>query len=483
MITKSQIKQVINRAEAEYTDCWAFLASMKQGKLLQTPRMSITLFQSRLAATIFDLSRSYLEIARESTQRISNRNAYAKHWFSARMRFLSEQQELLNSTIAIGKGMGDAFAWFFYQRDRHYLAEHLAQPELFHVPSGIGGAGELEFVRHVSHFQGYFLIYHGNTNILRLGDLTLIDLKTFRVAGIGELKSNIVDNGKIEISMLISGPHINLKTTHAETRSQEPSSRKQIDIAAGLRPSARDRLRRQIQKIKTSYKTLASSPHKKLAIENDGYFEVLKDLVASLAPGKVSYRQAGKGLLLFGYREKRKTLYKKLSSPSNADWARKLSGVETYARDIIASDRDDNSIIIGTLYYGSDGKKTHHTPGMSHLMWWPLDVETIKGLVFHDIIVFTILNPVHLISAMERVGFKVEEISKLKYKISKRRDGIEIQVDGMDYYLRMIQQYLFSEDAIVSLITEVERQISNPKTGGPQRIEMLIEQRFGSRPL
>ena len=82
-----------------------------------------------------------------------------------------------------------------------------------------------------------------------------------------------------------------------------------------------------------------------------------------------------------------------------------------------------------------------------------------------------------MIAALEEAGFSVEETRALKYKISKRRDDHEFVVEGMAYYLAMIQQYFFPEGAIISLLNATEGQIGGLNASGPQRIELLIEQR------
>ena len=56
------------------------------------------------------------------------------------------------------------------------------------MPPGFGGIGETMFMKNVRMFGEYMVIYHGMTTILRIGDITFIDLKKLKVAGIGEIK-------------------------------------------------------------------------------------------------------------------------------------------------------------------------------------------------------------------------------------------------------------------------------------------------------
>ncbi len=473
MITKNQIKQVINNAESELKECWTFLAAMKKGKLQQTRHISLIQFQPKLAKTIFDLTQSYREIEQEKNHHINNKRAYSAKWFGTRMQFLSNQQKILNQAIAIGKGVGDAFAWVFYQNDRQYLAEHLTQQTQLHAPPGIGGLGELEFIKQVPLVYKHFVLYHGNTNILRLGDFTLIDLKNFRVVGIGELKSQSLKPGELEMSLIVSGP-----IAHKMTRVSNPPARgKPVDIVKKLSPSGQARLKRQTQTLLNSYKKLGATPDKKLNVEIVDQCHALTGFIASLKTNQFSYKQFGKSLLLVGCKTTKKTLYQKLSDTESLSYKSKLEGVQDHALGLVANNRDDNAIIVGTFYYDDDGK-THLIPGMSHLVWWPLSHEAIKSILFQDVIIITIFNPAHLIASLEKAGFSVEETGRFNYKVSKKRDGHQCIVEGMNYYLKMIQEYLFTEDTIILILNKAEGQLGNLNAKGPQRMELLIEQTF-----
>lgn len=476
MIKKVQIEQLVNRAEATFVDCWGLISSMKMGKLQEYPLASLTDFQPMLATTIFELCRLYRVIEQEKIDRVRHKKSYSKKWFRARMYFLSKQQDVLNKTISVGKGIGDAFVWFFYQRDRHYLAEHLALQTQHHTPPGIGGAGELEFIKNIQKLQGYFILYHGNTNILRLGDLTLIDLATFRVAGIGELKSRSLELGKLNITLLISGPNLNIDILENDT--SKPRHAKGVgEVAGTLTASGQDRLNRQIKRISNSFKKLGGMPDKKVKLEIDGQIDSLAKFITGLKPGRFSFQQFGKSLLLVGYKEPNKSLYKKLSTTDPAHFATRLSGIEASALKLISNDRNDNSLVIDSFFYDKNGN-SRHIPGMTHFVWWPLAQEAAKSVVFQDVMIFTIFNPVHFMAALEAAGFTVEETGKLNWQICKTCDGHKLAVDGMNYYLAMIQHYLFSEDEIVAFIRDSAELIGNSSSGKPQRVELLIEQKF-----
>ena len=56
------------------------------------------------------------------------------------------------------------------------------------TPPGIGGRGELAFIDSV-YCETHFILYHGITTFLRLGDISFIERESWRVTHIGELKT------------------------------------------------------------------------------------------------------------------------------------------------------------------------------------------------------------------------------------------------------------------------------------------------------
>jgi len=479
MITRGQVEEAINQAESDFSNCWEILASVKKGQFEADSKISLFRFQPTLATAIFDLTHLYRKIEQENRALVSQKSRYSQAWFKKRIRFLSKEQKKLNSAILIGKGIGDAFALFFYQRDPHYISEHLAQPSQIHVPPGIGGAGELEFAKNVSNVQGYFVVYHGITNLLRLGDITLIDLKNFRVAGIGEIKSDCVEPGLLEISLLVSGPGLeqpqaveNLTTANQGAQSKS--------IYPSLSPSNLDRLKRQLKKITESYKKLAPCSDMELKLETSSSYEELSKFVASLGSPRLQYSKLSTGLLICGYKERARSLYQKLSPIKHVDVNARLDGLEDATVSILARGRADDSLHIQPFFYATD-YSTCHLPGMTHIAWWPISDEVIRKILFQDVCLFTIFNTAHLAEKLEASDWSIEDKSRPlgSVKVSKIYGKSTLVVEGMSYFMSMIRQYFISEDMVISLLAEVEKQLHSSTQELPQRINLLLNQKFG----
>ncbi len=395
------------------------------------------------------------------------------------MNHLSKCQEAINNTISIGKSLGDAFAWFFYQKSRHYLIEHIGHEEIFHSPPGIGGAGEMEFVKNVHHINGYLIIYHGTTNILRLGDISLIDLERFEVAGIGEIKSNSTKNSTIEIKLLISTPRINAKKFESGFTDLAGSSKKD-NFLNKLPPKLKTRLQRQLSRIGKSYDTLLSHSPKKLNIEIDGELATLENIIINSKRGKFTYEQATKGLLLGAYKNTSKNFNRRVYPAKNDSFINKIAGVEKHVQKLIHPDRQDNSLLVGTFFYNEEGR-TSYLLGMSHLFWWPIKLATLKDIFFQEVVVFTFFNPSHLCHELELAGFTVKQKEAFNFLVSKKYGDKVFQIESMHYYLRMVQEHLIAEKSIARLISEMDKHVNSKQILEPTRIGMRIHQEFGKQ--
>ena len=80
------------------------------------------------------------------------------------------------------------------------LRKHLEHPAIRHFPTGIGGRGEVEFIRQ-ARAEKHFLLHHGITTFLRIGDISFVDLRRRTVSGLGELKSHGTQPGHVYVTL------------------------------------------------------------------------------------------------------------------------------------------------------------------------------------------------------------------------------------------------------------------------------------------
>jgi len=475
VITKQQVNDTLNLAHDRFERCWGLLEKMKDGDLESKGGLSLFEFQPLLAEAIFDLSAIYREIAREKRQRIARKASHSPIWFRRRMALLGRQQKALNRAIDLGRALGDGFAWPFYRTEQKHLREHLALQRPMHMPPGIGGAGELHFIKNVQKLEDKFILYHGITSMLRLGDVSLIDLKDNKLAGIGELKSSSSKPGALDISLIVTGSWI---PEDIAAKPQEESNEPRPDNP--LQPKARDRLRRQLKRVEAALVKREKEPDKRIATRSDNHFDFLNDLLCNLEHGRCVFRQASKSLILGAYRVPNAVSGRKFTEHSTGQ----LSGLENIGdltKRILIPEREDNSLIIGSLIYTPDGK-SHHLPGMYHPLWWPLSLGALRDLLLQDVIVTTVFNPAHLKSELETLGFEVAGNRLEDWKITKRKGKAVVDLKGIRFYAQMIQQYLFAEDAIIEIIKQSLPDIDVETKTSRMKIDIYIEQHFGVKP-
>jgi len=156
MMTKKKVRQAIDSAESIYMECWKFLSHIKAGRFDQLTSADLTSFQPKLAKAIYDLSEVHRNIANQKSTLLSNRHEHPRSdWLKTRLAGLDAADDLITRAISVGKGIGDGFAWFYYQRDRYFILMHQAEQRQKHAPPGIGGVGEIEFIKNTLIFNGY----------------------------------------------------------------------------------------------------------------------------------------------------------------------------------------------------------------------------------------------------------------------------------------------------------------------------------------
>lgn len=471
-IARREVRRAVDAAERRFERCWAQLLAIKRG----TQRLAASLaeFQGNLASAIFDLSQLHAMLASESARRIKHKDAYRPAWFSRRMELLAEYQKVLVDAISIGRNLGDAFAWYFLQNDLELLRQHSREDTQPTMSTGIGGRGELEFARRVVRSGQHFVLHHCITNMLKLGDVTLIDVATLKAAGIGELKTHSPADGQLTITLLACASGI-----APQTSPQQPVGK--ANRVEGLSAVAQARLDRQLKRMSDAVSAAAKKPDQAMSLETRLRLRHLDRLVRCARIDRMDYARAGGGLVLFSYRERPRPLFAQLSKGRlGAEVPTAPPGTERiaeYAQAVMLSDRQDNALFTGSLPYGWDGI-SHHLPGMTHVFWWPISARTLKSLIFQRVFVGTLYNPAWLFQALERKGFAVNADDPWSPVVTKQAGDVVMRMEGFSYYYRAIQRYLMEEDFVAEIAA---RTLPAAKDLGcaSGRIDLMIYQRFG----
>lgn len=390
MISRAAIRHLIDDVDIEYRKCWRVLSALKEGPALDSPKDFLD-FQPTLASALFRLDDMYRALAQEQKSLISKKNRLSNNWFQHRIRLLHHYQEALKEVTAIGRALGDAFAWIFYQNEREYLKKHFEQQRQPHTPSGVGGRGELEFIRRIKAFQGQLTLYHGTTNFLRIGDVSFINLKTRRVTAIGELKTEKIDSSQIRITVFLIWPK---KSAKIFTVSDAPAE--EDKLKANLPPKIQSRLNKQLENMITSVEP--PKPNKQIKLYTNTHIKELKSVFSQLKKAQLVYEQAGEGLMLMGVRDNRATLSSRLLGKSKTNMPRLLHDVTKKALNLIDRSQVDNSTNVNSLIIGHI--ELGILPGMMPIFWWPVPVGLLHKMFFREVYIVTMYNPAHLIRSL-----------------------------------------------------------------------------------
>lgn len=476
MISRATVRNVIDKAELEYQKCWDVLCKLREGNARVFTVNDLLDFQPRLAQNLSNLDKICRALHQEKRTIIENKSTFNTQWFKHRLKLIQDYQDALKGTIAIGKSLGDAFAWIFYRKERKLLTEHLHHQGVFHTPPGIGGLGELEFVKTVKFIRDQLVIYHGTTSFLRIGDISLIDLKTWKVTAIGELKTSMVGDNEIEINVVMIGP--------VESESRSPESLLEIrgsittsTIRKKLPSQIRQKLDRQAKNIVKSFSLAREKVGFELSTAMQSNINELSTLLEESKRLSISYRKVGDSQLVISVPNPGKRLLSRLLSNSKPNLDRKLYGIKKYAQQLVDPKSDLNSLIISDLHNPDPDYQLQ--AGMTPLFWWPLDLEHIRQILFHEVLLFSVYNPVHLVRKLRSAGFEVKRIrNENQYEVSKKMGDKIVEVHGFGYLMDLIMLQFFPEESVVELIENVASKLKLDKVQANTRVEFQIVQQL-----
>jgi hypothetical protein len=468
--TRAEIKSLIDKAEESYMECWATLCSLKGKGTIE--RDSLLAFQPRLGQTLLDLSEMYRALHQERLATVSRKDGLSPDWFKRRLKLLSDYQEVLKTTISVGKCLGDSFAWTFYRNERQYLAEHYKLPRQLHSPPGVGGEGELEFIRNFGVVNGHMALYHGITTFLRLGDFSFRDLKKHSLTAVVELKTARVSDKRWEGLISVIGPVEEAEHVFGDLVDPETERRLQ---PSPLPQDMVTRLNKQIAAIGKSF-DLTDSDRKQLVDMNHNSHE-LEALWKIINASSAVYRRADDGLLLAGLKSRKRKLSTKLLNDSTFDLPTVFEGLMEEIKRLTLEGSQHNQIILGHLQ--APTSEYYLERNAVPLFWWPVDLDLIKAILFYDAQIFTFYNPAYLAEKLIHNGFEVESNDgQSGLKVSKRIGEGVLRLEGFDHLLGMVSRQLWSEDSVVQSVVNITDQIGQSDMSQPRLLVLDIWQDF-----
>lgn len=464
-ISNVAVRAAIDAVEDDYAWCWNVLLALRTGRIEPSTGESIVRFQLRLLDAIAPLERIYVAIKHEQKRLIAAKARYTPTWFRRRMATLEARGKLLRAAVGIGRTLGDGFAWFFYERDRNLVAEHLAQERQVLMPTGVGGQGERAMLENLQGIGRMLLIYHGTTSFLRMGDVSFIDLQTLKVAAIGELKTQRINERELGLKLaLISGRRDlfpNLSQMHRSAKPAQPLDQK-------LEAKLQRQTRRMGDAFGRAHKVTNDPVHDS---EGKFHFADLDDVISRAGSRRPAYVKAGPSLVLgaISYRRGRSLSTRLSTTPSNPNHA--FGDVAQWAMSILPPAFTDNSLLLGKVSIGDDGPVV--TADAIPMACWPLSDVALRKLVFGEVLLLTLYNPAHFWAALRERGFTVTLGERASVRRAVRRNGDqELHLEQADFFHNLIQRGFMSLESVLGMVDQFLGLTEEKVAEGYRKIQM-----------
>ncbi len=414
LIALNEVQSIIDKAEQDLIECYDILKYF-QSPNETDPKALIFDFQPKLAECLYSLMGFYQKLHQEEKSLISNKYSFEDTDFRQHMKTNASYQRAISEVIKIGKALGDAFAWFFFCDNREELEKHIQHKSTGLFTNGIGGLGEVEFIKNHQVIDGLLVIYHGITNMLKIGDFSLYAYNK-GIVGNGELKTKKEnDTLVINASILTKIPPNNLSKSKGVT-SQE--------IEREF-PRFKKQLQQQVALLKTQ-----KNPNTLNGLSNYEY-----SIVNKLCKEETLVFNEDYTLALVAIHHKGCSLSDRIlcSNDTSVDFNTEIK--EIFNR-LLNPQSKNNCMITSYL-------DTVPSNARIPIFWWDIDDDLSKSLYFNAITIVTVFNPARLLSLFESDGFAVHNGQiPSKTHLTKIEDKTKLELHNMEMIYNLISQNL-----------------------------------------
>lgn len=452
IITKDIVKEKVLSAETILDECFEMLLDFKHsrgelGNILAN-------FQPKLAECLYDLMQFYHELQQEKKKLISQKNQYNKQEFSAIMSDNASFSKVVSKTIEIGKNLGDAYVWFFFRDNRPELDKHFAHNPTGLYVSGIGGLGELKFIKNTPTLNGLYVLYHGITTMLRIGDFSLYD-GTHGIVGVGELKTK-QDGEFLNITANVTSRLDAFPYDITEIKAQPSRNGGKIKEMEKNFP----RLKKQLD-LHTELMNIKGPKH-----SSDLYASYEYDLINTISHDNPITINSDNSLLLLASWDKGNDLFERLYI-KETDYELPLNFNEKVLL-LTKQPSQYDKIILGQLI-----PKTHLLS--IPILWWNINDDICKDIYFSKVDIATLFNPAKLLKYYIDDGFSVSAPGGLKtFNISKEIKGYRIMVHHFESICYLITNSLMKTSDVYAFSCKVTDAIASGEIAPNTKIDMVI---------
>jgi len=374
------------------------------------------------------------------------------------MRSLDRYAHALDAAIQIGREIGDIFAWPWYQNNRDLLVRHLEHPKSGSLPPGIGGAGEVSLIKRYQMLHGSFILYHGITNLLRIGDISFIDLEKQLVESIAELKTSKLSEEELRVTLI---------AYHPGTGNKEPP----LFLADSAVPDPQ-RLKRQMARMEQAFNPLHSDA--KVSAQGMLYIDALFELSRLFRRRKRgAWVKAAEGLLLFAItRDRRRSLTARFLDPRPFD----PTGVDmpppSLAREFWLEGSVENTFIRNLIETTGDAT-------WIPFFWLGVDHELLWQIIVGKASVGSIYNPAFFLQKLRARGIEVSQLKPGSFSLRYKAHGFTMTSTDISQPLKSIRLRLMREESVVDVLLEPAHRIEASEIPNFDKIGIQFFQSLG----
>lgn len=458
LISEEKVKRNIDAAEEILNKCFSMLMEIKHAS--DTLGDTIMNFQPLLADCLYDMMGFYQELQAEKDFIISQKSKWEKALFKDAITTNAKYLKVVKEVITIGKTLGDAFSWIFYSKNRTELDVHFEHPSTGLFVAGVGGKGEIEFIKNNQNLDGLFVVYHGITDMLRVGDFSLY-ANGIGIVGIGEIKSQR-EGDRISVTANITSK-VNIKIP-TEAVHSELSFDERIKLLAKSFPSLPKQMEVQDRLMK-----IKESEH-----SSNFYADYEYDVVSSLSPESPLALNTDNSLLLCAGWSKHFSLIDVLSNDEHIDAP---DGLSTYALELMKPESPYNAAIISEI------DTRMFFPRMP-ILWWRISDELCRDIYFKRVSISTVFNPAKLLKLFIDKGFQVVSIGKTQdIKLEKVAGGKRMEFGTLQMYMDLIHHSMMRTEAVFAIAQKVIDEFESGKIPLGTKVDMHIHlNNFGQMP-
>lgn len=448
LISEEEAKREIAEAETVLLKSFDRLLALKRAD--EDFKDFVLKFQPELAECLYGLMTFYRKLKAEARDLISKKKTYSRDEFSRLMARNKKFTDTVKKTIEIGKRLGDAFVWFFYQGNLSELEKHFKHESTGLFVTGVGGRGEIEFIKHTPILNGCLVLYHGITSMLRVGDFSLYGFD-MGIVGIGELKSHQIGEN-IQVRAYITSK---IKIDF-ESHSDIPS-KSQLSEASDLEPNVVARLRKQLPAQGRALRKRKAD----MEISKIAHFEY--NLINELERNDVVLND-NKSLLLLATRSKCNGLFEVLNEKDDGMLP---EGLRLTAEQMILPNNIYNRMIIGSI-------TTDMSYSRKPILWWKIDDNACRDIYFNKLQISTVFNPAQMIQHYVDKGYSLVNSTDIRQlKLRKISGDYKTEFGNFELIFDLISHSLLKTEYVIEISDQIISDIDNGKFPPNSKIDLI----------